>query len=139
MKVVFSDKLENMEFLGRRLEEFNGRFSDKQVLYKDQKEFGFYAYEDDKIIGGICGNTDMGNWLYIDMLYMDDKHKGKGIGRALVKEAENFARQHGCVGMHLTTYCWQAKGFYEKLGFEEFGKLNDHPLGAVRHYMKKQF
>jgi GNAT superfamily N-acetyltransferase len=45
---------------------------------------------------------------------------GKVVGKALMAQAENIARANGCIGLWLDTYEFQARGFYEKLGFEVF-------------------
>ena len=54
-------------------------------------------------------------------------------------EAERIARANGCVGIWLDTYEFQARGFYEKLGFEVFGSLKDHPVGHRRFFLRKRF
>jgi hypothetical protein len=40
---------------------------------------------------------------------------------------------------HLDTFDWQAKEFYEHLGYEVFGILENCPRGHNRYYMKKVF
>jgi hypothetical protein len=39
----------------------------------------------------------------------------------------------------LDTFEFQARGFYEKLGFELFGTLDDHPVGHCRFFLCQQF
>jgi GNAT superfamily N-acetyltransferase len=56
-----------------------------------------------------------------------------------MNRAEIFARERGCIGMWLDTFEFQARGFYEKLGFEVFGTIEDHPVGMNRYFMKKRF
>jgi ribosomal protein S18 acetylase RimI-like enzyme len=38
---------------------------------------------------------------------------------------------------YLDTFDCQAPGFYEKLGFKVFGKLEDYPPGHQRFYLMK--
>jgi RimJ/RimL family protein N-acetyltransferase len=52
--------------------------------------------------------------------------------------AEDIARAHGCIGLWLDTYEFQARGFYEKLGFTLFGTLDDHPVGRKRFFLQKR-
>jgi hypothetical protein len=54
-------------------------------------------------------------------------------------EAEVFARQRGLLGVWLDTFSFQARPFYEKLGFSVFGTLHDHPAGGARYFMQKRF
>jgi len=44
----------------------------------------------------------------------------------------------GCRISHLDTFDFQAKGFYEKLGYTVFGVLEDCPEGHNRYYMSKK-
>ncbi|MNJ78333.1 hypothetical protein D3C77_760620 [compost metagenome] len=55
-----------------------------------------------------------------------------------MKMAEDLAREKGCVGIWLDTFDFQAPGFYQKLGFTEFGQLEDFPPGHKRFYFQKR-
>ena len=52
--------------------------------------------------------------------------------------AEDEARDRGCVGAHLDTYSFQARGFYEKQGHSVFGALPDCPPGHARFFLSKR-
>jgi len=52
--------------------------------------------------------------------------------------AEAIARAHGCVGIWLDTFSFQARGFYEKLGFAVFGTMEDFPPGHQRFFLQKR-
>jgi GNAT superfamily N-acetyltransferase len=60
----------------------------------------------------------------IAALVVDEQHRGRGIGRALVDELETEARQRGCGLLFLTTSERRddAHAFYEQLGFEQSGR-----------------
>jgi hypothetical protein len=45
--------------------------------------------------------------------------------------------RRGCVGVWLDTFSFQARGFYEKLGYRVFGEVADYPPGHTRHFLKK--
>jgi len=136
MKIVFSTADEHTKFLCDGLNSFNENHN--VIPYENEKDFGFYAYENGRLIGGVYGSTDMGNWAHIELLFVDGKYRNKGIGTKLLSEAEAFAKKHGCTGIHLNTWDWQAKDFYGKAGFAVFGELQNHPPGGSRYYMKKQ-
>jgi ribosomal protein S18 acetylase RimI-like enzyme len=55
-----------------------------------------------------------------------------------MQQAEDIAREAGCAGIWLDTYEFQARGFYEKLGYTVFGELPDHPAGMKRFFMMKR-
>ena len=87
-------------------------------------------------VGGLLGRS-VYNWLYIELLALPEHMRGKGHGSALMRAAEDVARARGCVGIHLRTFESQARGFYEKLGYECYGTLDDHPIGFKDFAMRK--
>lgn len=78
-------------------------------------------------------------WLFIELLYVAEPDRRRGLGSHLLKAVENAAREQGCVGAWLSTYAFQAPGFYEKNGYEPFGEL-EAPAGGsdkrLRFYRK---
>ena len=100
-------------------------------------DFELYARDDTgKVVGGMLGHS--ASWLYIDYLWLQKDLRGLGLGSQLIAQAEDEARRRGCVGLFLYTYSFQAPGFYEKLGFERMGVLEDCPPGHERIYLKKR-
>ncbi|HWQ08165.1 MAG TPA: GNAT family N-acetyltransferase [Holophaga sp.] len=93
--------------------------------------------EDGNLLGGIIAVAYCWNILYVDILFVEAAHRGQGIGRRLLVEAEERARQMGVRLVHLDTFDWQARGFYESLGYEVFAVLEDCPEGHARYYLKK--
>ena len=88
------------------------------------------------IIGGIIGGTYWG-WLYIDILWVHEDHRRKGIGSKLLSEAEREAVRRNCHHVHLDTMSWQAPGFYKKHGYEVIAVLPDIPKGNQKYLLKK--
>ena len=93
--------------------------------------------DDGKAVGGLWGKTSY-DWLFVELLAVPDAWRGGGYGTALMQEAELVARAHGCVGIWLDTFEFQARGFYEKLGYALFGTLEDHPVGRRRYFLSKR-
>src|SRR5215475_6977696 len=89
-----------------------------------------------KIVGGLVGETFFG-WLFVSLLWIADKQRSQGFGKSLVEAAEAEARKRGARGVYLDTFSFQAPGFYEKMGYREFGRLNDFPAGHDRVWMSK--
>ena len=52
--------------------------------------------------------------------------------------AEAEARARGCVGAWLDTFGFQARPFYEALGYAVFGALEDQPPGHRRYVLMKR-
>ncbi len=92
----------------------------------------------DKVVAGINANMFGKGSVYIGILWVDSKHRGKGYGAELLKKVENEARKHGASMIHLDTFDFQARGFYVKHGYELFGAIGDSPTpGRLRFYLKK--
>jgi len=89
-------------------------------------------------VGGLWGKIAY-DWLFVELLAVPQAHRGHNYGTSLMQEAERQARAHSCLGIWLDTYAFQARGFYEKLGFTVFGTLEDHPKGSRRFFLQKRF
>jgi len=95
--------------------------------------------ETGNIIAGINTVLYCWNCLYIDVLWIKEEYRGKGLGARLLKEVEDISKDKGCKLVHLDTFDFQAKDFYIKQGYEIFGKLENCPTGHIRYFMKKDF
>jgi len=77
-------------------------------------------------------------WLFVQMLWVADPYRGRGIGSRLMSEAEDAARRRHCRGAYLDTFTFQAPKFYERLGYREFGRLDGYPPGHSRVWLAKR-
>jgi len=75
--------------------------------------------------------------LCVDLLFVPDTLRGRGLGSELMKRAEEEALARGCHSAWLDTFQFQARGFYERIGYQIFGELSDFPAGHARYFMKK--
>lgn len=73
----------------------------------------------------------------MSLVWIDDKYRGKGFGKRLLESAEAHARKNGVKNVYLDTFSFQAPKFYKKLGYREFGRLDDFPAGHHRVWMTK--
>jgi GNAT superfamily N-acetyltransferase len=87
-------------------------------------------------LGGLWGQIYY-DWLFVELLFIPEEERGKGIGASLIARAESIARGKGCVGVWLDTFSFQAPGFYPKLGYEVFAILDDYPKGGRRTFFRK--
>jgi len=89
------------------------------------------------LVGGLLGSTYW-QWLTIDFLWVAEDLRGRGHGRQLVMAAEGEARRRGCKHACLDTFSFQAKEFYERLGYLAFGVLDDFPAEHKRYFLRKK-
>jgi len=91
----------------------------------------------DETVGGGVGYV-FGGWLYISVLWVDKALRNKGYGTKLMSIIEHEAAKMGCTNVHLDTYSFEARPFYERLGYEIFAVLDDCPKGHSKYFLKKQ-
>jgi len=97
----------------------------------------FVRNSEGEILGGIVGQV-FGGWLYISLLWVDKSIRGKGYGTKLMHMAEEQAVSMGCTDAHLDTYSFEARPFYERLGYDVFATLEDYPKGHRKYFLKKR-
>ncbi len=93
---------------------------------------------DQRTLGGLWGRTGFG-WLFVEFLVVPEALRGQGLGSELMTRAESEAISRGCRHAWLDTFEFQARGFYERLGYSCFGQLENYPPGHSRYFMKKSF
>ena len=71
------------------------------------------------------------NVVYVDTLWVDSSYRGKKLGSLLLEEVENDAKSKGAKLIHLDTFDFQAKEFYEKQDYV----LNFDKLEVVEFYL----
>lgn len=96
------------------------------------------AVRDDEgaIIGGLVGNIYI-DTLHISILWLDEKLRGQGIGKTLMAEMEGEGRTKGARYASLSTLSWQARPFYESLGWKVLGEMPVLGGAHKRYYMWK--
>lgn len=90
------------------------------------------------VIAGCVARMNCWNVAYVDVLWVDSEYRSKGLGSKLLGEIEKSAKDKGCYLIHLDTFDFQAKEFYENHGYEMFGVLDNCPAGHCRYYLKKK-
>ena len=88
------------------------------------------------ILGGLLGFV-WARWLHVQYLWLAEPARGAGYGSRLIGEAEAYALKQGAIGSTLETYSFQARPFYEGLGYEVCGAIDDYPPGQTKFILKK--
>ena len=122
-----------LEFLPHALEGYN---ESRWPHHQPWQPLGVFVRDAGAIVAGLTGET-YGGWLFVKYLWVRDDLRGGGVGRELMAQAEKRAFDRGCHSAWLDTFSFQARGFYKKLGYEEFGTL-DYPPDHKRHFMRKR-
>lgn len=87
-------------------------------------------------LGGLWAQSRWGGF-HVDMIVVPEALRGQGAGTRLMRAAEAEARRRQCRHIWLETYSFQARPFYEKLGFRVFGQLDGPAPIYPRFFMTK--
>lgn len=85
--------------------------------------------------GGAHGVVRMGA-VEIRGLWLDEALRRRGLGERTVRAVEEEAHRRGAGAALLDTYEFQARGFYERLGYTCFGSFA-YPNGTRRFYLSR--
>jgi len=89
-------------------------------IYNSLRDFFVYYDEDESQVAGICAmNIIWENLAEIRSLYVDENHRGKGIGKELVEACISEAITLGLFKIFTLTY---KKDLFAQLAFKEVDK-----------------
>ncbi len=86
------------------------------------------------VVGGAIGRT-WGACCELQQLWVHPEHRGTGTGTRLVRLFEERAAARGCTTFYLDTFSFQARPFYERLGYEARFEIHGFSPGVVKHTM----
>ena len=144
LKIINSNDEEYMDQVYLGIKEFNtNKHPEMEIFDLDKEEkfnkyipYGFYALVDGKFAGGITICKKM-NWIDFDVLFVKEEFRKKKIGTAIINEIFKYCKEEKIDGIHLFTLDFQAKGFYEKMGFTLIAEIKDWPKGITRYELIK--
>lgn len=120
-----SEQPDDAEELRSRLFAFN----EERTRYHDGQALNCYLRDSDGgLIAGLDGFT-WGGYGRIEFLWVEESHRGRGLGRRLMQAAIAEVRRRGASTIVLDTHTFQAPGFYSALGFVEVGRTAGTPRG----------
>ncbi|WP_122616993.1 GNAT family N-acetyltransferase [Streptomyces sp. Tu 4128] len=106
-----------------------------------EREFPLHAWLLDAsgdLAGGLVGHT-WATWLHVTYLWVDARHRGTGLGSALLTEAERTAREErGCAASRVETWDFQAPDFYRRHGYDVMCVIPDYPPGVTEYTLVKR-
>ena len=97
----------------------------------EDKPFSVLAFMEERLVGGLIGKV-FWNWLYADLVWVEEEFRGRGIGKNVMRAAEEQASKMRLTGIYLWTETWQAPSFYSKLGYTQFVEFKNFPPGHSR-------
>ena len=104
----------------------------------ESRKLAFALMENGEIIGGITGKMNF-NRCHVSGLGIEKIARSGGYGALLMEKIEEAAIGIGATIITVSTQDFQARDFYEGLGYTVFGELEDCPFeGTTKFYMSKR-
>ncbi len=137
IEITTNPNEEDAKILSNGIIDFNNfKIPELEPIESEVEFFVFAKNKNGNVIGGIRA-TCFWNTMHIELLWLSNDNRGKGIGKELIKSAEKYAKENNCEKAFVETTSWQAKPFYEKVGYKHMATLNDGPKGHASHYLPK--
>ena len=105
-------------------------------LYSRKPFLLFIRSQTGNVIAGLSGDI-LGNLCGIHLMWVDHLHRKKGLGTKIIGKLEQYALSKGSDLIQLDTTEFQAKDFYEKLGYVTVAILDKGFMGHKQYIMRK--
>ncbi len=89
-----------------------------------------------QVQGGLLGLLRW-RWLAVDIMVVAPELRRQGLGSRVLRLAEAEARRRGCTRSVLDTASFQARPFYEKLGYRLVGEYPNMLPGVGCHWLAR--
>jgi GNAT superfamily N-acetyltransferase len=103
----------------------------------DDMDLAIFVRDAGRVVAGISGWT-WGDSCELESLWVHPSLRGDGLATRLIAAAESEAAARGCSQTVHFTYEFQARGLYERNGYELVSRVKDFPSGTdVLWYRKR--
>ncbi|KTD46196.1 GNAT family N-acetyltransferase [Legionella quateirensis] len=133
---IFVDETENSavyNVIKKGIIDFNSPYFGS----KPSQPFNIYIIDSrSDVIAGLTGFYK-GKYARVDLFWVHEHFRNQGLGKKLFFKLEQFSKMKGCLYIQLDTFDFQARPFYEKLGFECVGTISKWVDDRDCHFMRK--
>jgi ribosomal protein S18 acetylase RimI-like enzyme len=137
MKIKFVEQLS--ETLKSKMQADVINYESNCGVYVNFKPFALTLSVDQEVVAILNAYTAYSE-VYIDDLWVHQRHRRQGYGKLLISELESNFKSKGFNNINLVTSAFQAPEFYIKCGFElEFTRENLHNPKFTKFFFVKFF
>jgi len=119
------------------LDEHELEFKRHNNIKDKNDELIIVALDKGKFAGGVHG-VIYEHHMYINLLVVETEYRGCQVGSILMKDMEKHARSLNLKSINLGTAKFQAKEFYQKLGYEVTITQKNYPKGFECYSLNKK-
>lgn len=136
-KFTVTEDLGETQRISKTIGENLRKFNESKIGPYELKTFAIYSADDSgNIIGGVKGEI-FEKVCMIQTVWIHEAQRKKGLGTRIFKKLEEYAKEKSCKIIQLDTAEFQAKGFYEKIGFSVVATLPENFKGYTTYIMRK--
>ncbi len=109
----------------------NGIDAYSEAYEPEYENVGFnkkLADKDGKFLAGVIADVHKGDYAFVDALFAEEAFRYQGLGTALLRETEKFAKENGTFMILTSAGDWNVD-FFKKNGYLLRGELKDVPQG----------
>ena len=106
--------------------------------YKLEGRIQIGIEDDGKLVAGLDACMTAFKILYVSTVFVDEKYRRKGYGKALILEMEKRAKNLGANTIRLDTFNWQGKDFYEAMNYRMVGSYDNTEDGYSEYFFLKR-
>ncbi|WP_310601985.1 GNAT family N-acetyltransferase [Anaerosporobacter sp.] len=125
---------QQVEELEQGLEEYDKEY----IHFKLDGGISIGICEGSRVIAGVDACMTAFHILYVSTVFVSKEYRRQGLGRKLMLELEERAKQLGADMIRLDTFDWQGKAFYESLGYENVGQYENSKEGFSEYFFLKR-
>jgi ribosomal protein S18 acetylase RimI-like enzyme len=107
-----------------------------QIEGDESSPVACFAKEDDVIVGGIVGRI-IKRRMFVDLLWVDEKRRNRGVGSSLLQAMESVAVARGCHDVLLETLSQSAAHLYTSAGYRLMSRIPEYIPGFAKHVLLK--
>ncbi len=112
-------------------------FNNAHAGHAERGSFSARVTDDDgELVGGITAWT-WGGLCGIDLLWVREDSRKDGWGSKLLRAVEAEAERRGCDRVVVSSFTFQAPGFYQRHGYVETGRMQGIPGGHADVHLYK--
>lgn len=115
-----------------------GAFNDAAAPLHEVRPLAVFVRDaEGRVVGGAVGRR-WGAFAELQQLWVHDSQRGRGLGQALLRRFEADCAAHGVHTLSLETFSFQARPFYERLGWRVVQVHAQYPHRIKRYSMRRE-
>lgn len=133
MKIIKTNTYDQIELMEEQYKQISSESIIKSALMQDNC-LGFYAYEEQDIIGFALLREFSKNQFFLWDFIIGYKYQGCGKGKQFLKSLVDILRSDYSAQIITTTYIYGndvAKNLYESFGFKETDVVNENGIHEI--------